>query len=218
MNKSKKPDFEQLFQEEDKLPLKKTFFSMVFITFIIALAVGGAFLFNKNRQIRVIAKYTKETRSLIEKKDIEFAQLFDSTIELCRQELAEKKLASNDKYPPKDVICKSAQQKLADIGVDQLKDSSAIAYIKVTGDKYELIEASGKYNEIRDIKNSYSHFSYRYYNNSDKGNLYDFFVMNKSISMWDDYIRFIPFKEVIVPVVLDGDKTVGFIFRGVIEK
>jgi hypothetical protein len=98
--------------------------------------------------------------------------------------------------------------------VDQLTDSSAIAYIRITDKKYSLLEASGKYTGMQPIYDgSYSQLGY----GETRDRLASYFLDGKDIDMWDDYVYYIKGKEVIVPVSIDG-KLVGYIFRGVIER
>lgn len=119
-------------------------------------------------------------------------------------------------YKSTDIFCAAAIQALGSLRADTLTDSSAIAYVVIDNDHYQLIEASGKYNQRRSLYESYlyNHFGY---DETTKVDLVRYLTQGTDILKWQDFINYIPGKEVIVPIDLDGD-TVGYVFRGVIER
>lgn len=199
--------------DQDHISLKVAAVSIGVISLIIFILIALAIMGNNNRRNKIINLYTWQTNNHIQEHQQDFIYFFDTTFAQCNEELNQKKAMSFDPQRISDIICTSAQQQLSKMGVDRLTDSSAIAYAKVENQAYELIEASGKYNQKQTFSdNYYSHFGY----GSNRDDLIKFFNENKSIPMWADYISYIGGKEVIVPVDIDK-KRIGYIFRGVIE-
>lgn len=192
---------------DDRLSLSTAVVATVVIACLIGVAVGVGVLMNNARYRSTVRTYTTETQDLILQKEDGFKALFTDIMDVCADQLASQSAGTRD-----DFMCEPAQYQLGFLDVDSLHDSSAIAYIRVLDKKYEMIEASGKYTGSRPFINARNQFNYDAIPDLEK-----FFSENAQISLWHDYLWFIPGKEVMVPVEID-DETVGFIFRGVIEK
>lgn len=201
----------------DQVSFTNAFMALVVIVLFIGVSIGVALFFNTQRKTQIIATYDQETNQFIQDNQEEIKQFYTQTFSDCRQELADQQAAQpNSSYPAQDVICQSAQDSLAALGVNSLKDSSAIAYLRYEDGHYELIEASGKYNKKRTVMNSqdFSHFNY---DQEKRTELNNYLENNIDINRWQDFIQYISGKEVLVPVVVDK-QTIGYIFRGVIER
>ena len=194
-------------QLEDRLSLSTAFIATIIIACLIGISVGVGILMNNSRYRTTVHSYTTETQNLIARKDDGFAALFTDIMDVCAEQLASQSAGNKT-----DFLCEQAQSQLGFLEVDTLRDSSAIAYIRVSDNKYEMIEASGKYTGSQTFLNGHNQFLYE-----SAPVLEKYFLEDTDIPLWDNYLWFIPGKEVIVPVAIDG-KTVGYIFRGVIEK
>jgi len=201
----------------ESISLKTAGLSILAIVAIISLVMLGAVYANRSRQRAVINQYTKETEELITAHQVAAKEFFSQTFDDCRNVLLEEQKAQKpgDYHTDSTDNCLTASTQLAKLEVRELRDSSATAYVRVIGDKYELIEASGLYNEAMLGKfQSYGRF------NSDaatKADLIKYLQQNEPILLWQNFIPYIEGKEVIVPVKIDN-QLVGYIFRGVIEK
>lgn len=199
----------------DQLNLGKAFIALGIIIIVASVAVVIALFFNNQRRINIITQYDRETQNFIssnlEKLDIFFNQTFDE----CAKVLSDKQASESAMYNSTDVICPQAEAMLAELNDESMKDSSAIAYVKFRDNQYELIEASGKYNEKKGTLGiNFTHFTYR---EDVKKELFEYFKTGKGINRWQDFISYLPGKEVVVPVVIN-DQIQGYMFRGVIEK
>lgn len=189
------------------------------IAIVLAVVIGLAVVFNKYREQKIVLEYTNETLELISTKKNLFKQLFTTVMQACQlhdeQERTHGKIQKD--YIPSD-ICQSAQETLSAIGVETLKNSSAIAYLAVRDKSVAFLEASGKYHPYASVADNYA-FSYGSGWGSDTRLLLnEYLTQGKPLpTLWWDYISYIPGKEVIVPIDIDGVR-VGYIFRGVIER
>lgn len=192
---------------EDNLSLKTAVVATVLVAMIIGLAVGVGVMMNNARYRRVITQYTNETHTMLVDQEAEVTELFTSVLDECGGATSTESAKLRDNND-----CQVAKDQLALLGVDRLTDSSSIAYVRVRDDSFEVLEASGKYSSPRKLHtNGSNHFRY------DKADvLASLFFEEDAVPMWDDYIWFISGKEVVVPVVYEG-RTLGYIFRGVIE-
>lgn len=200
----------------DQISFKGAALAIVGIVVVVVVAILFALYFNNQRKERIVQQYDQETQVFVGAHQQQISDFFASTYDSCGQELAAKQASSSATYPERDVICSVAQEKLAEMQVDQLKDSSAIAYIRYQEGDYELIEASGKYTQKQSLidPSNYSQFSYSLEKRTE---LNQYLKGEKQIDRWQDFMYYIPGKEVVVPVSIN-DNTIGFIFRGVIEK
>lgn len=206
-------------QEPAAISWKYVAWGVGIVAIVLAVVIGSAVVFNTYREQRIVSEYTNETLALVSAKKNLFQQLFTTVMQACQvhdeQERAQSK-AQKD-YTPSD-MCQPAQEMLSAIGVETLKNSSAIAYLAVRDKRVALLEASGKYHPYAPVADNYA-FSYgRSLENDTRLALSEYLTQGKPLpTLWWDYIRYIPRKEVIVPIEIDGVR-VGHIFRGVIEK
>lgn len=205
-------------EEPQAFSLKYFLWGIGAVSLAVLILVNAAVLYNDYRSKKIISEYSEETLSLISGRKNQFKQLFTVTPELCQAEYErerEKSKSQND-YIQTD-ICVSAQEMLSAIGVGSLKNSSATAYLAVQGRNVILIEASGKYHPPAVIPDQYI-FSRGNWGENTYLELNEYLTQGKEISsLWQDFISYIPGKEVLVPVEIDGIR-VGYIFRGVIER
>lgn len=192
---------------DDRLSLKTAIVATIVVACLVGVAVGAGVLMNNARYRSTVHSYTSETQALISKKEDGFAALFTDIMDLCADQLASQSAGKRD-----DFMCEPAQYQLGFLEVDTLRDSSAIAYVRVSDNTYEMVEASGKYTGRKLLKNAANQFLYDSVSSLEK-----YFFEDADIPLWDDYLWFIPGKEVIVPVMRNNE-TIGYIFRGVIEK
>lgn len=206
-------------QEPTAISWKYVGWGVGIVAIVLAIVIGLAVVFNAYREQKIILEYTNETLALVSAKKNLFRQLFTTVMQTCQlhdeQERALRKLQKD--YIPSD-MCQPAQEALSAIGVETLKNSSAIAYLAVRDKNVALLEASGKYHPYAPVADNYV-FSYgRSLENDTRLPLSEYLTQGKPLpTLWWDYIRYIPRKEVIVPIEIDGVR-VGYIFRGVIEK
>ncbi len=200
----------------DNLSLKAALTSFALIVIIVGFAITGALYFNQQRRKVIIDRYTKETTDLVGNKQAASLELFTNTFDDCKKTLEKQQSLESVVQKSSDISCPAAITQLAKLDVNQLKDSSAVAYVRITNGDYELIEASGKYNQLRSLHDGqpFSHFSF---DDTVRNDLANYLLKQQPILMWQDFIMYTGGKEVIVPVVVDN-KTVGYIFRGVIER
>lgn len=205
-------------EEPQAFSLKYLFWGVGVISLTVLILINGAILYNGNRIQKIVSEYSNETIGLINSRKNLFKQLFTDVVQECQiyadQESNKAKLDRN--YVTSD-LCPQAQQVLSDIGVESLKDSQSTAYLAVRGHNVILIEASGKYHPSAPIADQYI-FSRGRWGKNTYLELNEFLTQGKEISsLWQDFIGYIPGKEVLVPVETDGIR-VGYIFRGVIER
>lgn len=198
--------------EPQTINLKYALIGVMFVGIISAILIGFAVSVNKARQEQVVIKYTDETNQLISANLQQFETLFKNVFDTCKQEFDATPSTPNA-YRIDSVDCKSAKTVLEQINFGSTKDSSAIAYIRFPNGKIEIIEASGKYDPPQTPQDAYQ-LSWQ---PEKRTALTEYFAQGKSIPMWDDYISYIPGKEVIVPVK-SNNQIIGYIFRGVIER
>lgn len=202
--------------DQDQISLLPALKALVVIAVLIRIGMGFALTANTRRRLAVITTYTSQTEAHYQANQSAYRYLFTTTFSECQTELKQLQASESAGYKSSDVQCRAAVQQLASMHVNALPDSSAIAYVKITNDTYELIEASGKYNESRSIfeTNRYNHFSYEA---GIKQDLARYFKDHSTINRWQDFINYIGGKEVIVPIQVD-DQPIGYVFRGVIER
>lgn len=188
------------------------------VSLTVLILVSAAVLYNGYRSKNVISGYSDETLNFVSSRKNLFKQLFTAIPESCQIEYEREREKSKvqNNYIQSD-ICLSAQQILSEIGVESLKNSSAIAYLTVQGRNVVLIEASGKYHPPAVIPDQYI-FSRGHWGEDTYLELNEYLTQGKEMQkFWQDFISYIPGKEVLVPVDIDGLR-VGYIFRGVIER
>lgn len=200
----------------DTISLRPALISLAVVIVVIAIGMAVALQANQQRRQTVIDTYTTATKEHYAQNQAAYEDFFAKTFADCQAELSTQQATETTPYKSSDIICQAAIKQLSAMNVDSLQDSSAIAYVKITNGTYELIEASGKYNQGRSIfdTQNYNHFSYDQHIKQD---IADFTTDRKPITRWQDFINYISGKEVVVP--LEKDKTtIGYIFRGVIER
>lgn len=207
---------ESLTRQVDQLSFQPAIKAIVTVVVLVGLAIVAALFFNNQRKAAVISEYDLETTQLITNRPEVVRKLFNETFDQCQNLLIEKQASESGTYKSQDIICKPSQEVLSELGVDSLKNSSAIAYVRYIDGVYSLLEASGKYNEPRSMAdtNAYNHFSY---DQEIRQNINSYFSSRQEIDRWQDFISYIKGKEVLVPVVIENQK-IGYIFRGVIER
>lgn len=205
-------------KEPQILYLKYLLWGIGSISLVILILIYAAVLYNEHRSKKIISEYSDETVNFVSERKNLFKQLFTTTPESCQIEYEQEKEKSKSQkdYIQSD-ICLSAQQILSAIGVESLKNSSATAYLTVQGRNVVLIEASGKYHLPAVVPDQYI-FSRGRWGENTSLELNEYLVQGKEMSgFWQDFISYIPGKEVLVPVEIDGVR-IGYIFRGVIER
>lgn len=200
----------------DQLSFQPAINAIVTVVAVIGIAIVVALFFNSQRKAAIISEYDSETTQLITSKPEVIKKLFTETFDQCQQLLLEKQASESGTYKSQDIMCKPGQEVLSELGVDSLKNSSAVAYVHYDNGSYSLLEASGKYNELRSLSdsNSFNHFNYK---QELRQSVNNYFATGEDIDRWQDFINYIDGKEVLVPVVIDNQK-IGYIFRGVIER
>lgn len=178
---------------------------------VIAVVVGFSLLIalylNNSRQSRVIAEYTAETERFVEVNRGQLTQLFTTAMDTCRE--IYPPLPANSPSPSHD--CEAARIALDSLQQEELSDFSATAFMRAQDGRIEMIESSGRYHRPALPRDSYV----LGWNTREELNLHLF--QNKKINFWQDFLTYIPGKEVLVPVALDNGIE-GYIFRGVIER
>lgn len=205
-------------EEPQVISLKYLLWGIGAVSLAVMILVNAAVLYNEHRSKKIISEYSDETLNFVSGRKNLFKQLFMFTPELCQAEYEKEREKSKFQkdYIQSD-ICLSAQEMLSAIGVESLKNSSAIAYLAIQGRNVILIEASGKYHPPAVVPDQYI-FSRGNWGENTYLELNEYLTQGKEISsLWQDFISYIPGKEVLVPVEIDGIR-VGYIFRGVIER
>ena len=204
-------------EEPQALSLKHLFLGVGIVAIVVLILVNSAIFYNGNRRQKIVTEYSNETINFVNGRKDLFKQLFSSVIDECQNFADEENnlIKLNRDYRPSD-LCPRAQQALSDIGVETLKDSQSAAYLAVRGQNVILIEASGKYHPPAPLADQYIYSRGRWGENTHL-ELNEYLTKGKELSSyWKDFIGYIPGKEVLVPVDIDGVR-VGYIFRGVIE-
>lgn len=202
--------------DHDHISFQPAIRALVIIVVLVAIGMSMALFANNHRRQTVIQTYTEQTLSHFQTHQSEYQTLFATTFTDCQTELLNQQASDSAGYKSSDVVCQAAIQQLGTMRVSELPDSSAIAYVKISNDNYELIEASGKYSQIRSIfeTNLYNHFSY---DTTVKQDLARYFKDHTEILRWQDFINYIGGKEVVVPIQVNK-QPIGYVFRGVIER
>lgn len=202
--------------ESDQISFKPALQALAIIIVLVTIIMSVALIANQRRRQIVTTTYTEQTMAHYQANQSAYQHLFATTFSECQTELQAFQASEPTGYKSSDIVCQAAIKQLGAMQVSTLPDSSAIAYVKITNDSYELIEASGKYNESRSIfeTNRYNHFSY---NATIKQDLARYFKDQAEIQRWQDFINYIGGKEVIVPIRVD-EQPIGYVFRGVIER
>jgi hypothetical protein len=200
----------------DQISFQPAIKAIVTVVGVIGIAIIVALFFNSQRKAAIISEYDHETTQLITSKPELVKKLFTETFAQCQQLMLEKQASESGTYKSQDIMCKPGQEVLSELGVDTLKNSSAVAYVHYNNGSYSLLEASGKYNELRSLSdnNSFNHFGYK---QELRQNINNYFATGTDIDRWQDFISYIDGKEVLVPVMIDN-QNIGYIFRGVIER
>lgn len=203
-------------QSSDTISLRPALISLAVVIIVIAIGMGIALQANQQRRQTVIDTYTTATKEHYGQNQAAYEDFFAKTFTECQTELTKQQATETTTYKSSDIICQAAIKQLSSMRVDSLQDSSAIAYVKITNGTYELIEASGKYNQGRSIfdTQNYNHFNYDQHVKQD---IADYATDRKPITRWQDFINYIGGKEVVVTLEKDGTP-IGYIFRGVIER
>lgn len=191
------------------------------IILLVGATISLALWANKARQDQVISTYTEETSAFLSTSTEKVGDLFTKVFDVCDQLLLEeqmrRQLSSQQPYEKIATIpCQIAKEHLSLMKVEQLRDSSAIAYVKVGGGTYSFLTASGDFTKSDLSKNGYS-FNLFSYSEDIRSDMMQYFESGEKIVLWQDFIPYIPGKEVIVPISFE-DKIYGYIFRGVIER
>lgn len=203
-----KNNLEEQFSQ-DAISFGLAFKAGLVIVIVSAIAIAIASYFNQQRQDHIVRQYTQETELYLVKHEAPVKELFAGVFERCQSEY-EATRSGTTYYS--DISCQSAQDHFSQLNLDELKDSSAVAFLRMRDDtQYALIEASGTYRYYRTSDNAY------FLSWQGRDDLIKYLVHGQEITMWNDFINYIPGKEVIVPVEYDG-QVYGYIFRGVIEK
>ena len=205
-------------EEPQVMSLKHLILGIGAVSIIVLILVYGAILYNGNRRQKIVSEYSNETIDFVNARKDLFKQLFTSVIGECQDftNNENNRVKLNRDYRPSD-LCPQAQQALSDIGVESLKDSQSATYLAVRGQNVILIEASGKYHPPAPVADQYIYSRGRWGENTHL-ELNEYLTKGKELSsIWKDFIGYIPGKEVLVPVDIDGVR-VGYIFRGVIER
>ncbi len=204
--------------EPQTLSLKYAAIGLIGVSCVVGLFMLGAVMLTKQREQQIIESYTKETQDFITANKVSLKKLFIETFNQCQLQFVEEEKGKSPQTYLSSIECPQARQVFTTISLEHVRNSSAIAYVWIKDERVAVLEASMKYNPLTRIEDAYQ-FSYGRYNEgvSNRIKLRDYFLHNAPISLWDDYIGYIPGKEVIVPVEIDGQRA-GYIFRGVIEK
>jgi hypothetical protein len=205
-------------EEPQVLSFKYLLWGIGAVSLTVLILINSAVLYNEYRSKKIISEYSNETLNFVSTRKTLFKQLFTITPESCQNEYEQEreKVKSQKDYIQSD-MCLSAQQILSAIGVEALKNSSAVAYLAVQGHNVVLIEASGKYHPSAPLTDQYIYSRGRWGENTYL-ELNEYLTQGKELSgFWQDFISYISGKEVLVPVDID-DLRVGYIFRGVIER
>jgi len=203
----------------EKIEFKPAMFVLLGLILLIAIMIALAYWYNVFRSNQVINSYTTETQELVKRNQQLTRDFFTQTFAECEQKLKEYNQTVAATNQSSDIICPSAQEKLGEMKVESLKDSSAIGYVTFGNDGYRLIEASGKYSGPRQIMfDDYSNYTYNHfgYDDLNRSQIEEYFKSGKDINRWQQFLNYIDVKQVLVPIEID-DQVVGYIFRGVVQ-
>lgn len=193
----------QLEQEPISVKNAAAFLGVISVVVGVFLIIG-VFL-NWQRQQRVIKEYTQEAGVFIEQNKTQLADFFTQTFDRCRTLFPE---AANN---PSASTCQAAVEGLNTLNTSSLKDFSATGFMRYQNERVEFIETSGYYHRPRSLGNNWSYPINRI------DVLRSYLLENQSINHWQDFVTYLPAKEVLIPVVIDN-QTVGYLFRSVLEK
>jgi len=201
-------------EENDSISLKTVFLSLSAVVVVVSVVVAAAVCANNYRRQQIVNQYTQEANQLARENAAAFRDFFSQTFDTCADQLDSKNMSVPESQAVSRIPCEAAQKQLSLMRVDKLKDSSAMAYFKYHDGQCEMITASGEYRGRSPI----SEFTYsNSFDGNQKAQIIDYFNQQKPMNMWQDFGYFLPGKEVLVPIEIDG-QIIGYIFRGVIER
>jgi hypothetical protein len=195
-----------LDQEAVSLPLLG--FGLVIIFGLVGLALGVALYFNNVRQDQVVSQYTAETEEFVQTNRAALTQLFSTVMTACLN--IEPPITPNTSLA-QSYDCEAARTGLNNLQQSGVRDFSATAFLRYQNGRFEMIESSGRYHRPTVVHDSYV------MNWDNRKDLELYLAEGKDLSLWQDFLTYVPGKEVIVPVELDN-QVKGYIFRGVIER
>lgn len=195
-----------LDQEAVSLPLLGV--GLVVIGVMVGLALVLALYFNNLRRDQVISDYTAETQAFVAANRPALTALFTTTMDACRD--VPPPLTPNTPLAP-NYDCEAARATLNTLQQEGVRNFSANVFLRAQDGRVEMIETSGRYHRPGLPRDSYV----LNWDNREELSLY--LTQAKDISLWQDFVTYIPGKEVLVPIELDNGVT-GYIFRGVIER
>lgn len=192
--------------QEEPLAFKGMLIAAVGIMVVIAAVVFGFNYVNEQRRQRVIAEYDQSVTEFVAKNEEGVTQLFTQVMDTCQTEFTAANRSNNYQQ---SIECPAARSAFDALNKEALKDFSATAYIRVQNGRTQMLEASGRFHGSQEFTNTF-----RYNMRTD---IQQYLLEAKEINRWQDFIYFLPSKEVITPVERDG-QTLGYILLSVIEK
>lgn len=182
----------------------------VVIVFFIVTLIALLFVFNGinwTRKQAVIHDYTNRHETFI--KDGQNPAILQELLTTGMDE-CQKERNTQDTWPT-SYSCQKGIGILNQLEKRMLENFSASAFARVRDGNIEFFEVSGQYHEPRAFRTSYE-LSY-----DTKEDLYKYAIEGKEIDRWQNFIGYLPGKEVVTPIGINGE-VIGYIFQSVIEK
>lgn len=193
--------------QQDPISLKLASLTMLALGSIGAILIGLATLANHSRRLQVIRDTQATVGEFVAQNETQMSVLFSETFSICQAEyellLGAKEISSLD--------CAAGREALDQLDKTILTNYSASAFLKVENDTWWLLQASGT---LMKVPNSDS------WSVGDPEKRREITELarhpDRKVELWDNYINYLPGKEVVVPVKI-ADETLGYIFYSVIE-
>lgn len=198
------PSKDQL--QEEPLAFKGMLVAALGIIVVVTTVIFGFNWINEQRRQQVIAKYDQSVEQLVTQNKEGVTQLFTQVMDTCQTSFDNADRPDNYLQ---SIECPAARSAFDALDKAALKDFSATAYIRVQNGRTQMLEASGRFHGSQEFTNTF-----RYNMRTD---IQQYLLEGEEINRWQDFIYFLPSKEVITPVKV-GEQTLGYMLLSVLEK
>lgn len=192
---------------EEPIPFRTAGIAIVLLSVVIVAILCVFNSVNWARKQSIVREYTQMHERFIQDGDnpAVLQQIFTTDADECI------KIKTTKDSWPSSYSCLTLKRDIDRLEKRALENFSAIAFARVRGGDIEIFEASGDYHESRSIRDSYD-LGY-----GTREDLAKYLIEGKLIDRWQDFISYLPRKEVITPIKIN-DSTIGYMFQSVIEK
>lgn len=193
--------------QEEPINFRVAVIAIVLLGLVIVALLGIFNSINWARKETIVKNYTALHERFIQdgQNPATLQKLLTSDMDECAH------IKTSKESWPTSYSCLTLKKDIDQLEKRSLENFTATAFARVSNGQIELIEVSGDYHEPRSFQNSYD-LGY-----SSRDDLSKYILDGKKIDRWQDFISYLPGKEVVTPIKIN-DKIVGYMFQSVIEK